>query len=104
MDIGKILIDMGITPDLEGFHWILRVLPFSGEMKLESAYLQASIKYPGKSVPQIKRVIGFAVQKADQDSEAYKNYIGALQHPTNSSFLASLKYNTKRKEENNDPN
>lgn len=94
--IGNILIELGITPDLNGFNYIITALELiktSGNLKIIDLYGLVA-KQHNTTVTRTERCIRSAFRKMDRQSDAYKKYVG-INNPKNGSVLHTLAFRLK---------
>ena len=101
MDIGEILIKMGLTPNLAGFREMIAAVE---EYQKNYSVMQNEVcktlaeKF-GTKRENVYRTLHYAVNKLDAETEMYKAYIGNRRVPL-SEFTSILAYRTREK--NND--
>lgn len=94
--IGNILIKLGITPDLNGFNYIiaaLELLKTNENMPITTLYGLVAKQYNTHAI-RVERCMRHAFRKMDRKSDAYKKYIG-INNPTNGSVLHTLEFRLK---------
>lgn len=101
--VGDALLQLGITPDLKGFNYIIDMVEMidKGELsKVTAGYAIIAKKY-GNTASGIERGIRHAITKIDTKSREYERYIGGnvesqkTDYVTNSVFLYTLHYRLK---------
>lgn len=94
--IGDILIELGITPDLNGFNYIITALELiKTAEKVKTTTLYGLVaKQHNTTVTRTERCIRSAFRKMDKQSDAYKKYVG-INNPTNGSVLHTLAFRLK---------
>lgn len=94
--IQKILLKLGITPDLKGFNYICRMIEIvkADELRKKSVigiYEEIAEEYK-TTASCVERVIRHAISKADKESDAWKKYVG-LKDVKNSKVVYTLALN-----------
>lgn len=94
-----VLIALGVTPNLNGFHTICAALEVIAENS-QSKAIDANELYQlvadrtGSTVGSVESSIRHALQRMDTSNEVYNKYIG-INIPSNISFLNVLYYKVK---------
>lgn len=94
-----VLIALGVTPNLNGFHTICAALEVIAENS-QSKAIDANELYQlvadrtGSTVGSVESSIRHALQRMDTSNEVYNKYIG-INTPSNISFLNVLYYKVK---------
>lgn len=95
---GDILLELGITPDLSGFHYIVDLVEiiYNNQFaKICTTYVFVAEKY-NKSSSKVERCVRHAIGKINTTTDEFCKYIGAnvsspeTGKPTNSAFLFTL--------------
>lgn len=94
--IQKVLLELGITPDLKGFNYICRMIEIvkADELNKKSVigiYQEIAEEYK-TTASCVERAIRHAISKADKESDAWKKYIG-LKDIKNSKVVYTLAIN-----------
>ena len=94
--IQKILLKLGITPDLKGFYYICRMIEIVkadelNEKSVIGIYEEIAEEYK-TTASCVERVIRHAISKADKESDAWKKYVG-LKDVKNSKVVYTLAFN-----------
>ena len=94
--IQKILLELGITPDLKGFNYISRMIEIvkTDELNKKSVigiYEEIAGEYK-TTASCVERAIRHAISKADKESDAWKKYVG-LKDVKNSKVVYTLAFN-----------
>lgn len=94
--IGNILIELGITPDLNGFNYIITALELIKTVeKVKTITLYGLIaKQYNTTATRVERCIRSAFGKMNKKSDVYKKYVG-INNPTNGSVLHTLAFRLK---------
>ena len=77
--IEELLIDMGIYPNLSGFRYICKAIPYilkDKTAKITYVYFVVSEEF-GVTWTAVERAIRVAMTKINKNSEPYKKYINA---------------------------
>jgi hypothetical protein len=103
MDIGEILIAMGMAPSMAGFHEMIAAVE---EYQTNHTVIQGDVcetlaKKFGTNSANIYRRLHYAVNKINPDTDVYREYIGNNRVPL-SEFTSILGYRTMEKGKNND--
>ena len=89
--IKNALLELGITPNLNGFRCIVEAVIYimeNNDAKTIDIYEHVANKL-GRRAVNVERTIRHCVTKADRDSEAWKKYIGTKK-ANNTTFLFVL--------------
>lgn len=94
--IQKILLKLGITPDLKGFNYICRMIEIvkADELNKKSVigvYQEIAEEYK-TTASCVERAIRHAISKADKESDVWKKYVG-LKDVKNSKVVYTLAFN-----------
>lgn len=94
--IQKILLKLGITPDLKGFNYICRMIEIvkADELNKKSVvgiYEEIAEEYE-TTASCVERSIRHAISKVDKESDAWKKYVG-LKDVKNSKVVYTLAIN-----------
>lgn len=95
--IEDLLIEMGIYPNLLGFGYICRAVAYITEdssVKTCELYEMVAKDYV-TTASRVERAMRTAFYNADEESEAYKKYIG-IKHSCNSKMLYTFANKLKR--------
>ena len=94
--IQKVLLELGITPNLKGFNYIRRMVEIvkSDELNEKSVfgiYQEIAEEYKTTALC-VERSIRHAISKADKESDVWKKYVG-LKDVKNSKVVYTLALN-----------
>lgn len=95
--IENALIELGITPDLSGFGYIVEFVFIisSAVSKIPTIVVYEMVaERKATTATRVERAIRHAFSKMDKSCGAYKKYIG-IDKSTNSAFLYTLAYKLK---------
>lgn len=101
--VGDILLELGITPNLKGFTYILELVDLinnDGLMKITAGYQIVAKRHDIKKWETIERSTRTAIGKANADSESFKEYFEEFVNEKtkkvpNGVFLFTLAFKTK---------
>ena len=95
--VEDLLIKMGIYPNLSGFNYICKAVSYIiGESSARTRHIYKTVAKDFETTEsRVERAIRHAFSKADEDSEAYKKYIG-IKHTSNLEMLYTLANKIKR--------
>lgn len=99
--VGNVLLDLNITPNLNGFNYICDAIEIISEEKaIRTCLLYEEVSKRNESTPtKVERAIRHAFSKIDKESENFKKYFG-VKKLTNSSLLFTLYFKLKEEIEN----
>ena len=95
LDLRKLLMKIGISSNIQGFHYILEAVRIlrkqNTHISMMKLYKIISTKFPAKSASSIERAIRHAIGKAYKKNNTFKKIY--LSIPDNSAFLYDLVFN-----------
>lgn len=95
--VGDALLQLGITPDLKGFNYIIDMVEMidkEGNLKMMYFYEMVA-KKNNSTASRVERAVRHCVSKADRECDTFKRVFDGVKDINNSAFLYTLHYRLK---------